>query len=309
MSAKHQTWGWMLAVDFFFAGMGGAMLVVAGLADFFVGKDSVSLLGNLFGPLAMCIGCGFLILELGRPLQAWRVFMNPKAILTFGAWMMTFAIIFGFVFASFSVDFALFFWRDSALLRHLVALVMIVTGLVVATYPGVLLARHKGRPFWVGPGIMGLFLLSSLITALAAHALCGLLMAPAGTSAFMVQLPVVLSVFLLAQCLLWIGYLWIKQSGTSKSEAASVQKWISGDKATQFKLGFMVIGTLAPMIVVLIPQAIAVALATVLALVGGVIMRLLVVYSGEDRTMIPGESLYRSRLPQGHERFLRKIWS
>ncbi|PLX99900.1 MAG: oxidoreductase [Desulfuromonas sp.] len=308
MSAKHQTWGWMLAVDFFFAGMGGAMLVIAGLADLFVGRDSVSLLGSVVGPLAMCVGCGFLILELGRPLQAWRVFMNPKAILTFGAWMMTFAIIFGFIFASFAIDFSLFFWRDSALLRHLVAILMVVTGLIVATYPGVLLARHKGRPFWVGPGIMGLFLLSSLVTAFAAHYLCGLIVAPRNVPYLWEAMPYVLGALLFAQGLLWCGYLWIKLSGTSKSEAASAKRWISGDQSQQFKLAFLFFGTVAPLILTLIPLTMAAAMAAVLALFGGVTMRLLTVNSGNDRTMIPGEAIYRSRLPKGHEKFLGKAW-
>ena len=85
MSDKHQNWGWMLAVDFFFAGMGGGMLVIAAVVELFGGGTRMSLLGNLLGPAAMCIGCGFLMLELGKPLRAWRVFMNPKAILTVGA--------------------------------------------------------------------------------------------------------------------------------------------------------------------------------------------------------------------------------
>ncbi len=308
MSAKHQTWGWMLAVDFFFAGMGGAMLVIAGLTDLFVGENSVSLLGNIVGPVAMCIGCGFLVLELGRPLQAWRVFMNPKAILTFGAWMMTVAIISGFVFVSFGIDFALFFWRDADLLRHLVAIVMVVSGLVVATYPGVLLGRHKSRPFWVGPGIMGLFLLSSLITAFAAHYLCALIAAPQSSLSLQNAIPPVLSALLFTQALLWCGYLWIKRSGASKAEAASVQRWISGDMAQQFKLAFLLFGTLVPFVAALIPGLTAAAIASVLALFGGVTLRLLTVGSGTDRTMIPGEQKYRSRLPQGHERFLRKTW-
>lgn len=308
MSAKHQTWGWMLAVDFFFAGMGGAMLVIAALADFFIGKDSVSLLGNIFGPLAMCIGCGFLILELGRPLQGWRVFMNPKAILTFGAWMMTIAIIVGFVFTSFSIDYEMFFWRDSDMLRHLVAIVMIITGLVVATYPGVLLGRHKGRPFWVGPGIMGLFLLSSFVTGFAAHYICALVLSPAGSSSLLNAIPALLSALLLTQALLWAGYLWIKQTGTSKVEAASANRWISGDLSSQFKLAFLLLGTFAPMILGIIPLTAAAAIAAILVLVGGVVMRLLVVSSGTNRTLIPGEEKYRSRLPQGHERFLKKSW-
>ena len=183
MSTKHEGWGWMLAVDFFFAGMGGAMLVIAGIIELFIGDGRTSLIGNLLGPIFMCIGCCFLVFELGRPFQSWRVFMNPKAILTCGAWIMSIAIVVGLVYASFGLNPAWFgmeklFWQDWHMLRKLLAVIGIVTGLVVATYPGVLLARHKGRPFWVGPGIITLFLLSSMVTAVAAHYLSSLVLPP-----------------------------------------------------------------------------------------------------------------------------------
>ena len=309
MSEKHQTWGWMLAVDFFFAGMGGAMLVIAAVIDLFIEPYQVSLLGNILGPLCMCVGCGFLILELGRPMQAWRVFMNPKAILTFGAWTMTVAIISGLAYAfytSFAVDFGLTAGGERDLLRQLLALVNIVTGLVVATYPGVLLGRHKGRPFWVGPGIMALFLLSSMVTGLALHCLCAIIVPIEGS--VLSSLPKLVSAMLLAQGLLWVGYLWIKATGTTAAQSASAQRWINGDLAKGFKIHFMVVGTLVPMILMLFPLAFFQAIAALLVLFGGVMMRMQTVTSGQDRTFLPGELKYRSRLPQGKEKFLKKAW-
>ena len=306
MSEKHQSWGWMLAVDFFFAGMGGAMLVIAAVIDLFIAPNQISFLANIVGPLCMCIGCGFLILELGRPLQAWRVFMNPKAILTFGAWMMTFAIISGFVYASFAINHSLIFWREWDFLRQLLAVINIVTGLVVATYPGVLLGRHKGRPFWVGPGIMGLFLLSSLVTGLALHILCALIIPIEGSVLY--SMPKLTAFLLLSQGLLWAGYLWIKASGTTTAETRSVQRWINGDLANGFKVSFLLIGTILPMIMFLFSAPLIQGLAALMVLYGGVIMRMQTVTSGNDRTFLPGELMYRSRLPRGNEKFLKKTW-
>ncbi|WP_321532178.1 NrfD/PsrC family molybdoenzyme membrane anchor subunit [uncultured Desulfuromonas sp.] len=306
MSEKHQAWGWMLAVDFFFAGMGGAMLVIAAIIDLFIAPNQVSLLGNILGPLCMCVGCGFLILELGRPMQAWRVFMNPKAILTFGAWTMTIAIISGFAYASFGIKSSLIFWHEGDFLRHLLALVNIVTGLVVATYPGVLLGRHKGRPFWVGPGVMGLFLLSSMVTGLALHCLCAIVAPIEGS--VLSSLPKLIAALLLVQVLMWAGYLWIKASGTTAAESASAKRWINGDLAKGFKIYFMLIGTVVPMILLLTPVGFFQGLAALMVLFGGVMMRIQIVTSGKDRTFLPGELQYRSRLPQGDEKFLKKAW-
>ena len=103
MKQKDNTWGWMLAVDFFFAGMGGVMLLIAGITDLFLGAGRTSLLANILAFVFIGIGAGLLILELGRPLQAWRVFTSPKAILTIGAWCMLAAIGFGVLYVSFAI--------------------------------------------------------------------------------------------------------------------------------------------------------------------------------------------------------------
>jgi len=308
MKTKHQGWGWMLAVDFFFAGMGGGMLVIAGIIELFIGGGNTSLLGNILGPLFMCAGCGFLILELGRPLQAWRVFMNPKAILTIGAWLMSIAIVSGLVYASFGLTSETIFWKDWTFFRKLFALVDIVTGLVVAAYPGVLLGRHKGRPFWVGPGIMALFLLSSLVTGAAAHLFSGILVSAPNSQEVMNALPGLIEAMLFLQLLLWCGYIWIKLTGTTEVEAASAKRWFKGDLSDNFKFQFLLAGTLLPLIMILLPTTLTQAIGSLLVLLGGVTMRMLVVRSGEDRTWLPGEQKYRSRLPMGHEEFMKKLW-
>lgn len=310
MKTRHEGWGWMLAVDFFFAGMGGGMLVLAAIIELFIGEGRTSFLGNLLGPVFMGVGCGFLVLELGRPLQSWRVFMNPKAILTLGAWIMSFAMVAGLCYAAFGLDAAwfgqaLFPWQQEfAALRKLLALVCLLTGLVVASYPGVLLARLKGRPFWVGPGLMPLFLLSSLVTGSAAHFLSSLMLAAPDPS-LSGYLPALGAGLLFFQLLLWPGYIYIKRTGASRAEAESARKWIDGESAASFQAGFLLAGTILPLVLLLLPYQQWQGVGALLVLLGGVIMRCLVVQAGRDRTWLPGEQKYRERLPHGDEAFLR----
>ena len=304
MKHKHDTWGWMLAVDFFFAGMGAAMLVIAGITDLFTGEITTSVLGNFLAPIFVAIGAGFLILELGRPFQAWRVFMNPKAILTFGAWNMLLAIAFGFVLASFGIK--AFPWSEMVVLRKIVAVLSIIVGLVVATYPGVLLARHKSRPFWNGPGMMVIFLMSSLVTGAAAHIACGFFV-PAPTEVVLAKLPYFVAALLFFQILIWIGYIMIKIDGTTEREAKAAERWLKGDISGSFKIGFLVCGNVLPLILLLFSNTTAQVIGAILVLFGGLLMRHLVVKAGEDRTWLPGELNYRSKLPTGDEEFL-KAW-
>lgn len=304
MKHRDETWGWMLAVDFFFAGMGGGMLLIAGMVDLFLGAGKTSVLGSFLGPLCIAIGASFLILELGRPFQSWRVFMNPKAILTFGAWNMLLAIVCGFAYASFGIG--VFPWSEWVMARKILALVSALTGLVVATYPGVLLARHKSRPFWNGPGIMVLFLISSLVTGVAAHILSDLILAAPVTDV-LTGLPWLAAGLLGFQLLCWLGYIWIKVSGTTAREAAAARRWLTGDLAPAFQFGLLLLGTLLPLVLVLLPAAVLKGTGAGLVLLGGMLMRWLVVKSGEERTWLPGEEKYRARLPMGHEEFL-KAW-
>ena len=305
MSHREEGWNWILAVDFFFAGMGGAMLVIAGIVDLFVAGGETSLLGNFLGPVFMSAGSGILILDLGRPFQAWRVFMNPKAILTIGARVMTVSIIVGLAYTSFGIS--MLPWSGMIVLRKLLAVVCILTGLVVAIYPSFVLGRNKGRPFWSGSGLLSLFLISSFATAASAHILSGMILPPA-LQAAQGSLPGVTALLLACQLLFWGAYLWVKRSGATAPEAVAAEQWISGKFAAPFKTGFLLAGTLLPLVLLLVPMALAQAAGALLVLAGGLLMRILVVYAGEERTWLPGEKRYKSRLPGGDEAFL-KAWN
>lgn len=299
MKHKETTWGWMLAIDFFFAGMGGAMIATAGISYLFFGNLLTSLIGNFVGPVFVAVGAGFLILELGRPFQAWRVFMNPKAILTFGAWNMTLSIGCGFIFASFgikSLPWAGWVWAQTIL-----AVICVIFGLVVATYPGVLLSRHKGRPFWTGPGIVNLFLLSSLVTGLAAHNLANII----ATNTF--NFDGLLGGLLVLQIILWALYIYVKCTGTTDREAIVTRRWLNGNLAVGFWTVLLGLGSVVPLILFLFSSKVLAVLAGILVLFGGVWMRWAVVESGAYRTWLPGEEKYHSRLPHGDEDFLKAL--
>lgn len=305
MNQKHETWGWMLAFDFFFAGMGAAMLFFAGIAELFLIDSNLSVVGIFLGAIFIAIGALLLIAELGRPLQAWRVFVNPKALLTFGAWNMTIAIGAGLLLATSWLE--VFPWFGLVALRKAMAFVCMITGFIVATYPGVLLGMHKGRPFWNGPGIVVLFLNSSLLTGLAAFIVCGLFVdvSPVVLN-FFPNLAAVLCVF---QLIIWLAYLWIKNSGATNRENLAAKRWISGDFVNLFKLGFLFLGTFVPLVLFMLANETLVAFGGLLAILGGLLMRNLVVYAGQDRTWLPGEKDFRARLPLGDEAFLHKIWT
>jgi len=210
----------------------------------------------------------------------------------------------GFIYATFGI--AALPWSGWLIVRKVLAAACAIFGLVVAIYPGILLGRHKARPFWTGPGIMVLFLVSSLVTGAAAQFLCGLTLAPPAAQV-MTSLGTFTAGLLAFQLVLWPAYLWIKNTGTTEREAAATKRWISGDLSKTFLAGFLLAGTLIPLLSILLPGIVFKGIGAALVLLGGLLMRTLVVRGGETRTWLPGEEKYRSRLPLGDEAFL-KAW-
>jgi formate-dependent nitrite reductase membrane component NrfD len=197
-------------------------------------------------------------------------------------------------------------WAASSGWQPVLSGILLLFGLIVASYPGVLLARHVARPFWTGPGIAVLFMLSSLVTAISAHQLLNLIETPQPAT-LAAGLRWIAAALLALQALLWLIYLYVKRTGGTKPEADAALRWIMGSMAPAFWLGLLGCGTLVPLVLQLfVPNAIAIAAA--LAILGGAILRYIVVASGQDRTWIEGEQKYNSRLPRGDEAFL-KAWN
>lgn len=314
MAHHEETWGWMLATDFFLAGMGAAMLVVAGFVDLYLGPGQISFIARLIAPVCVAAGAGLLVFELGKPFEGWRVFVNPKSILTFGAWNMTFAILSGFALATFYVPACItnllpaslnpLPWASITALRVFFEVLTILFGLVVASYPGVLLATHVSRPFWTGPGIAVLFILSSFTTGLAFHQVSNFVLAPDASDAIS-YLRMLSAILLLLQTALLPIYVAVKRKSGTAFDQESAGWWSSGKMAKGFWFVTLV-GSAVPLIIeAAVPAAIVGA--AVLTMLGGLVFRNIVTYTGQDRTWLPGEKEYYAHLPEGSERFMKVL--
>jgi protein NrfD len=267
MKYDHAHWGWMLAADFFLGGTGGGLLVVTGVLDVVLSRPVPPFAVGLVAALLIGSGSGLLLLELGRPLQGWRVFINPRAILTIGAWMMLLALACAAAYASFGLPFLP--WSGIVPLRWASAVGGIIFGLGISTYTGVLLGRMKGRGLWSGPGVAVLFVLSALSTGMAALILIAL---ATGGAAPMAESGVLASLLAL-QALLWPLYLYVKTSAGTVYEVAPARRWLMGDRALLFWVGIWVVGLVAPLMLSFAGGPIASPAAALAVLMGGIVMR------------------------------------
>jgi formate-dependent nitrite reductase membrane component NrfD len=165
--------GWEMAIVwyFFLGGIAGGAYFTAAIADNFGSRrdDAVSRIGYLLS-LPLVAVCGLLlILDLGVPtrfLNMMRV-LKPTDPMSIGAWAVG---VFGaFAFVSSVLSFTTS--ESVAALRRKIGLVGMLFGLFLASYTGVLLS-NTALPFWSDARLMGaLFLASGGSTGMAAVAL------------------------------------------------------------------------------------------------------------------------------------------
>ncbi len=299
MKYEHSHWGWMLAADFYLGGIGGGMLSILAVQDLFLGSAPTYFLLPLLAAAGPALGSALLILELGRPLQAWRVFLNPRAILAVGAWLMLLSIAFGVILSSFGI--AVLPWSQWVPVRHLVAFVCLALGLGISTYTGLLLGKMQGRSFWSGPGLALLFLLSAISTSAAAY---GLFAAALGDPISR-QAPLVMSnaMFLALQLIFWMLYVGVKATSGGVDEVRAALRWTRGDRALAFWAGVIGLGLTVPIVFFIFGSDLMVVLGNLAVLVGGLLMRLMVV-AADERIWLPGEQAFAATLPDSREAFL-----
>ncbi|MBN1538340.1 MAG: polysulfide reductase NrfD [Anaerolineales bacterium] len=304
MINKHY-WGWPVAGYLFLGGLGGGMAVVSTAADLFWGKGDIFALGNFIASVIIGIGSGLLVFELGKPFRFWRVFSTQKAVMTVGAWLLGLLIITSTVYFSFWLSFLP--WSNWILIRQLLAGFNLLLGVGVITYTGVLLGSMKARPFWSSPALPILFAVSGLSTGLAAQSLLAGLWPYQATQTsfeqiygFLHKLDTGLIVF---ELLIVMIYVLMMRAYAGKEAEMITAKLLTGAYALPFWGGLIVLGLLIPLALYFIGGSAATLLAPWCVLIGGVFLRFLIVYS-DPRKMLPGETMYKERLPKGNEAFL-----
>jgi polysulfide reductase chain C len=333
---KHY-WIWPIAWYLFLGGLGGGILFVTGLLHVIYGPafSAVNSLAVLAGVAFLGIGSFLLIFELGQPKVFLRVFLSGTAIIKYGAVMLVFAMGFGFVFFLFylPVEWGLFYY-GWLWIRDLSAVCMMVLGLGIMVYTGVLLSTMKAKPFWNTPALPVLFTVSALSTATALiAAIAGLWPASSeyiasldmsylttltpyasaytseqlfeavkeAAAAMMHQYD---SILVLAEIVVLLIYvLGTRASGNTTAKAVALE-WISGSKAALFWIGMICMGTLLPFLLYRSGGVAAEYVAPLFVLAGGLLLRFMVVYS-DRRRAIPGEERFYARLPKGDELFFK----
>jgi formate-dependent nitrite reductase membrane component NrfD len=161
-------WGPVMVVYLFLGGLAGGSYTVGALADLFNKKEykTYTKSGILSSFVSIVLGLVMLVFDLKRfdvaPVGILHVYTRfPDSIMSVGTWIIT-----AFTLVSLLTVLILFLSGD-ALIRKILEVVGIFLGLGTAAYTGILLSFARGIPVWQSGFLPWLFVLSGLLTGMA----------------------------------------------------------------------------------------------------------------------------------------------
>jgi formate-dependent nitrite reductase membrane component NrfD len=295
----------------FLGGLAGGTLIVAAVADLLGGREeryhALSQVAAYITLPIIALGGLFLTLHLGKPERGvlFPIFMtNYRSWMTIGGWVIAFFLLLNIAYA------ATWYFRGGRTVRWTLAVLSIPTGIGMALYTGFLItgawmlpAGAWFVPFWDNRYIPVLFLLSGLSTGLAASGLGVLLAGHLGwlpRIGFSLQggekWAKTLSLWDALVILLEAG--WIYLFVTALAAGGVGKKLVhytltQGELAPWFWWGVILIGLTLPFIASLLEVALVkvrgrgdwlLYIKFTLVLVGGLILRYVVVWGGDLKT-------------------------
>ena len=269
---KNPHWTMEIVWYFFLGGVAGGAYFTAAIADNFGSKrDSVVARTGYLLSLPLVMICGLLLIaDLGKPSRFLNMlgyfrFWNPMSL---GAWAVGVFGLFAFVSSVLSFQSS----EDKIALRRKIGLVGTLFGFFLASYTGVLLGA-TAQPLWTDARLLGaLFLASGASTGMAAVTLLVFLAGGSAGEAWdklqrADRLAIVFELIVLSLFVLMLS---------SARQALTI-----GSAAPLFWGGLVVVGLLIPLALDILGHGARLvgALAAVLVLIGGFILRYVMVIS------------------------------
>ena len=273
-------WRWVIAVYLFLAGVGGGAYLAGVIADFVSqahGADwtLVSKIGVFLGMPLVLIGCLFLLIDLGRPVNAWRVWMKPGT-----SWMArgTIIIVLFMLFAA--IQTAFWVWPFAGAIenaRGVIAVLGAIFAFLTVVYTGLLLGYSQPIALWRTALLPVLFFVSAMSTGIMAIILAGhFFAAEAAQLALLAKIDaaiLVLEMFVVA--------VFVYNAYRMLESRYSAKRILTGGVATAFWLGVVACGLVIPFLMeVFGGEGAAAGIAAVLGLFGGLCLRYAILAAG-----------------------------
>lgn len=292
-------WGWEIPVYLFLGGLVAGLLIAVSAVVITRGREGVTEAmrrGLLATPVLLSLGMGALFLDLTYKLHVWRFYtaFKPAAPMSWGSWILlaVYPVMALMLMALPPAFLAKYLENQRSLVgrvaawsgAHLRGLALggLAGGALLGVYTGVLLSATGAQPLW-SSGALGLLFLAS--GASAGVAALMLIERDHDASAMLARADIGLIAAELVVVGLWLAAL--LSQGPRFREAAGLVLW--GEYAPVF-VGFVLFGglilpaTLEGM--ALKGRASHSRLVPALVLLGGMLLRVVIVYAGQSVTFV-----------------------
>ena len=283
---QQEAFGVFIAIYFYLTGLSAGSFILSTLAYGF-GLEKFKPLGRVGIVLAtvlLLVAPLFLLLHVGQPFRAWRLFtnINLSSPITWGSFLLT-------LYPVNCVIYGYYMFKERAQPTRVFGLIGIPLAIMVHGYTGFILSFGKARALWNSPIMPLLFLASAMVSGIALMIIVcvikGRFFSPTKTinRSLIFELAKILGWVIVFD--LFLVFCDLSTHLVSHKESQEVTLLLLTGRFSPLFLGVeTLLGKLVPLGVVLYPRTRTVTLVTiasVLVLVGIFMMRCNVVLGGE----------------------------
>ncbi len=275
---EHITsYDWMIVAYFFLGGASAGAFIFSVIANYWMKEfKPLAKTAAIVAPVTFAIGMLFLLIDLGQPFRAWRLFLtfNPTSAISWGVWFLN-------IFFVLSMAYIWFLFKDEDEKAKKFAYAGLPFAFLVGTYTAIILAQAPGKELWrhIVAILPWLFLVGGLISGMA---LVMLVSAGRQEGAPLVKLGKVLAGLVLLELGIVFTDIIVLLNGGILA-IASAKSFLVGEFSFLFWVVEVILGSLVPVFILLRTKVSArsYAVASVLILVGIFAMRYIVVIGGQ----------------------------
>lgn len=275
-AVAHLAYDWMIVAYFFLGGVSAGAYMFSVVANYWWKQEFKPLAKRsaVLSLFALAAGMFFLLIHLGRPDRAWRVFIafNSHSMLSWGVWFLN---AFGLLTLIYTV--LLFKAKENA--AKIVGCLGLFFALFTATYTAVHIARAPDKLLWHSALLPTLFVNGAVISGIA---LVIIFSATGRNTNLVYRLGRLVAWLVIVEiCLVLTEVVMLVNGGTESIAAA--RSLASGGIGVLFVGVEVILGAVVPAAILLRakPNAFLQIIASILILVGIFTMRFMVVVGGQ----------------------------
>lgn len=286
-------WHWQIPLYLFLGGMAAGILVFAALY-YIRGKENdyrtAVRIAPFLTPFLLVIGLFALFLDLRHKLYFWQLYTTIKfqSPMSWGAWVLMLVTPVSFIWCALHIRdiFPGWKWKFGWLeyldaffnryKKHL-AWVMLISGIILGIYTGILLSAFNARPLW-NTSILGPLFLASGLSAGAAATLI-LSKNPAERKRFAQIDLMVIGVELFLIVHMFMGFL-----ASTQVQIEAAQLFLGGPYTVSFWIFVVILGLVLPAVLEIMELGkfhIPAILPAILVIFGSLMLRFIIVYAGQ----------------------------